>query len=72
MESTKETCKNCEQEFDDNFKFCPYCGQQAKDELTVGVLFYNTISNYFSFDARFFKSFFPLLFKPGYLAKRFF
>lgn len=71
MESTKETCKNCEQEFDDNFKFCPYCGQQAKEELTVGVLFYNTISNYFSFDARFFKSFFPLLFKPGYLAKRF-
>lgn len=71
MKSKKETCKNCEKQFKDSFKFCPHCGQQAKDELTVKVLFYNTISNYFSFDARFFKSFFPLLFKPGYLPSRF-
>jgi hypothetical protein len=71
MGSQQETCKNCEEPFQAYFKFCPYCGQQAKDELTVKVLFYNTISNYFSFDARFFKSFFPLLFKPGYLASKF-
>lgn len=71
MKSKKETCKNCEQQFKEGFKFCPYCGQQSKDELTVKVLFYNTISNYFSFDARFFKSFFPLLFRPGYLAGKF-
>ena len=37
----------------------------------MGVLFYNTISNYFSFDARFFRSFLPLMFRPGYLAKKF-
>jgi len=71
MAKTIETCKNCEQQFDEKFNFCPYCGQQAKDELTVKVLFYNTISNYFSFDARFFKSFLPLLIKPGYLASKF-
>lgn len=71
MKTKKETCKNCEQQFNEGFKFCPHCGQQAKDELTVKVLFYNTISNYFSFDARFFKSFLPLLFKPGYLASKF-
>lgn len=71
MSDQLETCKNCEQQFDENFKFCPNCGQQSKDELTVKVLFYNTISNYFSFDARFLKSFFPLLFRPGYLAKKF-
>ncbi|WP_345274472.1 DUF3667 domain-containing protein [Flaviramulus aquimarinus] len=71
MKNNLETCKNCEQQFEDGFKFCPHCGQQAKDELTVKVLFYNTISNYFSFDARFFKSFIPLLFKPGYLASKF-
>jgi len=64
-------CKNCEQAFDEAYEFCPHCGQKDKDELTIGVLFYNTISNYFSFDARFFKSFFPLVFKPGYLAKQF-
>ncbi|GAA3606775.1 DUF3667 domain-containing protein [Flavivirga amylovorans] len=71
MKTNLETCKNCENQFEETFKFCPHCGQQAKEDLTVGVLFYNTISNYFSFDARFFKSFLPLLFKPGYLAKKF-
>jgi hypothetical protein len=64
-------CQNCEIEHDIEFKFCPHCGQQTKEDLTVGVLFYNTISNYFSFDARFLKSFLPLVFKPGVLAKRF-
>jgi len=64
-------CQNCEREHEEGFEFCPHCGQKINDNLTVGVLFYNTISNYFSFDARFFKSFIPLLFKPGYLAKKF-
>ncbi len=71
MEENKTNCKNCEREFQEDFEFCPYCGQKAKDDLTMGVLFYNTISNYFSFDARFLRSFFPLMFRPGYLAKKF-
>jgi len=71
MGNQYETCKNCEENFEKGFRFCPHCGQKSKDELTIGVLFYNTITNYFSFDARFFKSFFPLLFKPGYLASKF-
>ncbi|WP_298238316.1 DUF3667 domain-containing protein [uncultured Algibacter sp.] len=71
MATKQEICKNCEKEFKKGFQFCPYCGQQAKEDLTFSVLFYNTISNYFSFDARFLKSFFPLMFKPGYLAQRF-
>ncbi len=65
------TCKNCEEQFKENFKFCPFCGQQAIEKLTVGILFYNTLSNYLSFDARFFRSLIPLLFKPGYLASKF-
>jgi len=64
-------CKNCERTFKDEYNFCPYCGQNDKEELTLGVLFYNTISNYFSVDARFFKSFIPLIAKPGYLASKF-
>ena len=64
-------CKNCEQEHHEDFKFCPNCGQQEKEDLTVSVLFYNTISNYFSFDARFLRSFVPLMFKPGFVAKQF-
>ena len=71
MDDKNITCQNCELEFNESFEFCPHCGQKAKDKLTIGVLFYNTISNYFSFDARFFRSFFPLMFRPGYLAKKF-
>jgi hypothetical protein len=71
MSTNQTTCKNCEKPFESDFEFCPHCGQKSKDELTIGVLFYNTISNYFSFDARFFKSFIPLLIKPGYLASKF-
>tara|TARA_R110002110_G_scaffold96884_23_gene249244 strand:+ start:522 stop:1592 length:1071 start_codon:yes stop_codon:yes gene_type:complete len=71
MENDYKACKNCEEEFQEDFEFCPHCGQKAKDDLTMGVLFYNTISNYFSFDARFFKSFLPLMFRPGYLARKF-
>ncbi len=66
-----DQCKNCERSFDSNFDYCPYCGQETADNLTFGVLFSNTISNYFSIDARFFKSFIPLMTKPGVLARRF-
>jgi len=71
MSTNQVNCQNCEKPYDEGFEFCPHCGQKTNDELTIGVLFYNTISNYFSFDARFLKSFIPLLFKPGYLAKEF-
>jgi hypothetical protein len=71
LEPNVTNCKNCEQEHEIGYEFCPHCGQKTNEDLTVGVLFYNTISNYFSFDARFFKSFIPLMFKPGTLAKRF-
>ncbi|WP_273276895.1 DUF3667 domain-containing protein [Maribacter polysiphoniae] len=70
MPSTNQ-CKNCENYFDDSYKYCPYCGQEATDNLTFGVLFSNTIENYFSIDARFFRSFIPLMLKPGVLARRF-
>jgi hypothetical protein len=71
LEPSQGVCQNCEKAHNVEFKFCPHCGQQANDKLTVGVLFYNTIANYFSFDARFFRSFIPLVFRPGLLAKRF-
>jgi hypothetical protein len=69
--SSTQKCKNCDKIFDADFDYCPYCGQETADNLTFGVLFSNTISNYFSIDARFFKSFLPLLIKPGVLARRF-
>ncbi len=69
METTQ--CKNCEISFDASFEYCPYCGQESADNLTFGVLFSNTIENYFSIDARFFRSFVPLMLKPGVLPRRF-
>ena len=66
-----QSCKNCEKTFDASFGYCPYCGQERADNLTFGVLFSNTIENYFSIDARFFRSFVPLMLKPGVLPRRF-
>jgi len=71
MDNINKTCPNCDKEFQKEFEFCPHCGQKSKEDLTLGVLFYNTISNYFSFDARFLKSFIPLMFRPGFLAEKF-
>lgn len=68
---TTEQCKNCERTFNSDYEYCPYCGMEATDNLTVGVLFSNTIENYFSIDARFFRSFVTLMVKPGVLARRF-
>ncbi len=69
--TTDHYCKNCETPLEPSFKYCPECGQESSDNLTIGVLFSKTISDYFSVDARFFRSFIPLMFKPGILARKF-
>jgi hypothetical protein len=65
------SCKNCNHPFGSSYKYCPNCGLKQTNALTVKELFNNTIKNYFAFDARFFKSIIPLLFKPGFLPKQF-
>ena len=42
MRTEKINCKNCDQLFEMGFQFCPHCGQKTNDDLTIGVLFYNT------------------------------
>jgi len=69
--ATNQHCKNCDTPLEPSFRFCPKCGQETADSLTFGVLFSKTISDYFSVDARFFRSFIPLMIKPGILARRF-
>ena len=64
-------CLNCESSIKEEFKYCPECGQRTKDKLTVGILFNNLIHNYFSVDARLFRSFLPLVFKPGFLTQEY-
>lgn len=71
MSSTVQKCKNCDAFVSHTFQYCPYCSQEVKDKLTLGVLFSNTVSSYFSVDGRLFKSILPMLLKPGHLAKAF-
>ena len=44
---------------------------KSKEELTLSVLFYNTLNNYLLYDTKFFKSFFPLIARPGFLPNTF-
>ena len=71
MPEDKLICQNCDASNPLGSNYCSNCGQKFDEELNFKALFYNTISNYFSFDARFLKSLIPLLFKPGYIAKEF-
>jgi hypothetical protein len=64
-------CQNCNTDLEESAKFCPQCGQSTTEKLTLGELFRNTVSNYFSIDARLFKSIFPLIFWPGFLPRQF-
>lgn len=71
MSTETKPCSNCEYQLTPYHNFCPNCGQKVDDKLSMRVLFHNTIMNYFSVDARFFRSFIPLLLRPGYLAKQY-
>ncbi|MGH1387557.1 DUF3667 domain-containing protein [Kordia sp.] len=71
MSAENKHCPNCKYLLTRYHNYCPNCGQKVDDKLSMRVLFHNTVMNYFSVDARFFRSFIPLLMRPGYLAKKF-
>jgi len=66
------TCLNCEQPISDNDNFCSNCGQ-VNDVLPLSIKQFISefFSGFFSFDSRFFKTFIPLLFKPGKVSKNY-
>lgn len=66
-----KSCINCSNPLKNTDKFCPECGQSTTDKLNLNILFADLIGNYLSFDARFFKTIIPLVFKPGFVAKAF-
>ena len=63
-------CLNCRQPISDNDNFCSNCGQ-VNDELPLSIKQFISefFAGFFSFDSRFLKTFFPLLFKPGKVSK---
>ncbi len=65
------TCKNCDTEFSGHY--CPNCGQAVKEfDRPFSFVIYNFFGDFFSFDTRFFKTFYRLLFFPGKLTVDFF
>lgn len=64
-------CENCGYEFKGHF--CPNCGQEvAEFNRPFGFVIYDFMGNFFAFDTRFFRTFWNLLVKPGFLTEEFF
>lgn len=64
-------CDNCGFEFQGHY--CPNCGQEvAEFNRPFGFVLYDFAGNFFAFDTRFFRTFWYLLSRPGFLTKEFF
>lgn len=64
-------CENCNHEFKGHY--CPDCGQEvAEFNRPMGFVLYDFAGNFFSFDTRFFHTFWYLISKPGFLTSEFF
>lgn len=67
------TCPNCNTELKPEHRFCPECGQKRlkPDDFSFRHFVIHSIVDYFHIDGGFFKSIVPLLFKPGWLTKKY-
>jgi len=66
-----EFCLNCNARIGDA-NYCPQCGQLNTDkQVPVKQFVHDAVGDYLTFDSRFFRSFIPLLFKPGYLTNEY-
>lgn len=64
-------CLNCHREINDS-NYCPHCGQLNSDKkLTLRQILKEFLGDYFTFDSKFFRSLFPLIFKPGHLTREY-
>lgn len=64
-------CLNCHKPVGNN-NYCPHCGQQnTTKNVPVKQFFEDFMGDFFTFDSKFFRSFKPLLFKPGFLTKEY-
>jgi len=67
-----KTCPNCDKEFEEEFEFCPHCGQKNNFQP---IKFKHFISDYlfaqFKFDSKLLITLKSLLFKPAFLTKEY-
>ncbi|MEO9873105.1 DUF3667 domain-containing protein [Ekhidna sp.] len=65
-------CLNCEEPLGRKANYCPNCGQENTDNhVSIGMLFREFTSNFFSLDSRFVRTFKPFLFSPGKITNAF-
>lgn len=65
-------CLNCGKALKLSDNYCSECGQiNNNPKVSFGQLSFDFLSNYFSLDSKFVRSFVPFLFKPGFLTNRF-
>lgn len=66
------SCHNCQSELNEEYNFCPVCGQSNSDNnVTFGTLMREFLDNYFGIDSKMAHSALPFLFTPGALTNRF-
>ncbi len=64
-------CLNCGTSMED-YNYCPECGQiNTTKQVPLKLFFHDILGDYFTFDSRFFRSFIPLLRKPGHLTNEY-
>jgi hypothetical protein len=65
-------CPNCENAFDEQFDFCPHCGQRNKNlELKLKYFLGDFLSSTFNIDSKILSTLRLLIFYPGKLTKMF-
>ncbi|AOW20821.1 DUF3667 domain-containing protein [Urechidicola croceus] len=64
-------CLNCKKPLDSDDIYCSYCGQKNVNKLSFQSFLNQLVSGLFSYDSRFWKTFIPLIFKPGKVSKQY-
>jgi len=63
-------CLNCDFPFSGHEVFCPNCGQKnTSKKLTFGNFIKVVFAGFFSWDAKFWRTLFPLITKPGKISR---
>lgn len=63
-------CPNCSAKLEKTWRFCPACGQENEERVVpFRVLVGDFLSDFLTFDSRFFRTILPFLFKPGVVTR---
>lgn len=66
-----ELCLNCSKEISD-YNYCPECGQlNTNKHVKIKYFVEDFLGDYITFDSKFFRSFVPLVTKPGFLTNEY-